>query len=165
MERAARIARASLAEARRSVQALRPVALDTATLPEAIERVVTRWSADSGVGARVTLTGGGMALPAGTEVTLLRATQEALANVARHANATSVTVTLSFLGDAVVLDVHDDGSGFDPHAPRNGSTGGFGLQAVHQRLHASGGFFGLESEPGRGTTLTVHIPIAGVEVQ
>ena len=164
VERATRIARATLAEARRSVQALRPVALDAATLPEAIERVVARWSSDSGVGARVTLTGGGMPLPAGTEVTLLRATQEALANVARHANATSVTVTLSFLCDAVVLDVHDDGRGFDPHAPRNGSAGGFGLQALQQRLRASGGFFGLESEPGRGTTLTVHVPIAGTEV-
>ena len=160
VERATRIARASLSEARRSVQALRPEALDAAPLPDAIGRVVARWSDDAGVGAGVTLTGRAVALPPATEVTLLRATQEALANVARHAGATSVSVTLSYLGDAVVLDVHDDGRGFDPLAPRNGSGGGFGLEALRQRVDDAGGYFGLESEPGGGTTVTVHIPVA-----
>lgn len=160
VRRAASIARSSLGEARRSVQALRPEALEAAPLSDAIGRVVARWSDDAGVGASVTLTGRAVALPAGTEVTLLRATQEALANVARHAAATSVSVTLSYLGDAVVLDVHDDGRGFDPRAPRNGSGGGFGLEALRQRVAAAGGYFGLESEPGGGTTVTVHIPVA-----
>ena len=160
VQRAASIARSSLGEARRSVQALRPEALEAAPLSDAIGRIVARWSDDAGVGAGVTLTGRAVALPAGTEVTLLRATQEALANIARHAAATSVSVTLSYLGDAVVLDVHDDGRGFDPLAPRNGSGGGFGLEALRQRVDAAGGYFGLESEPGGGTTVTVHIPVA-----
>ena len=159
VRRAAAIARSSLGEARRSVQALRPEALEAAPLSAAIGRVVARWSDDAGVDAGVTLTGRAVALPPATEVTLLRATQEALANVARHAAATSVSVTLSYLGDAVVLDVHDDGSGFDRLAPRNGSGGGFGLEALRQRVDAAGGYFGLESEPGGGTTVTVHIPL------
>ena len=158
VERASRIARASLGEARRSMQALRPVALETAPLPEAIERVVARWSDDAMVPAQVTISGRAPSLSPSVEVTLLRATQEALANVARHAHATAVSVTLSFLGDSVVLDVYDDGRGFDPGAPASGS-GGFGLEALRQRVDASGGFFGIESEPGRGTTVTVHIPV------
>ncbi len=160
VQRASTTARASLGEARRSVQALRPVALDAAPLPEAIERVVARWSDEAAVSARVTLTGEAAPLSPAAEVTLLRTTQEALANVARHAQATAVTVTLSFLGDVVVLDVHDDGRGFDPAAPRSGSGGGFRLEALRQRVAASGGYFGLESEPGRGTTVTVQIPLA-----
>ncbi len=160
VQRASAIARASLGEARRSVHALRPAALEAASLSEAIERVVARWSDEAAVGASVTLTGTAAPLAPSNEVTLLRATQEALANVARHARATTVTVTLSFLGDAVVLDVHDDGQGFDADGPRNGSGGGFGLEALRQRVAASGGYFGLESEPGRGTTVTVHIPLA-----
>ncbi|HEX2047282.1 MAG TPA: sensor histidine kinase [Acidimicrobiales bacterium] len=159
VERAHDIARASLGEARRSVEALRPAALEAAPLPEALERVVGRWSEDAEVAAQVTVTGEPVPLPPGAEVTLLRATQEALANVARHAKASSVTVTLSFLGDDVVLDVHDDGRGFDPAAPRERSDGGFGLEALRQRVGASGGFFGLESELGQGTTLTVHLPV------
>lgn len=159
VERASRIARASLGEARRSMQALRPGALEAAPLPEAIERVVARWSDDVMVAAQVTTTGRPISLPPATEVTLLRATQEALANVARHANAASVSVTLSFLGDAVVLDVHDDGRGFDPTVAGGGANGGFGLEALRQRVDTTGGFFGLESEPGGGTTVTVHIPV------
>ncbi|MGH9150932.1 MAG: sensor histidine kinase [Acidimicrobiales bacterium] len=161
VEQASRIARASLGEARRSVQALRPEPLDGASLTDAIERVVARWADETSVGARVMVTGPAVSLPPPTEVTLLRATQEALANVGRHANATAVTVTLSFLGDAVVLDVDDDGRGFDTAAPPNGSGGGFGLQALEQRVQAAGGIFGLESEPANGTTLTVYIPVPG----
>lgn len=112
------------------------------------------------VAAALTLTGHAVALPPATEVTLLRATQEALANVARHAATTTVSVTLSYLGYAVVLDVDDDGRGFDPLAPPNGSGGGFGLEALRQRVDAGGGYFGAESEPGGGTTVTVHVPAA-----
>ena len=121
---------------------------------------MARWSADSGVAATATVTGPPQPLPASTEVTVLRAAQEALANVARHARATEVSVTLSFLGDAVVLDVHDDGRGFDPAASPNGSGGGFGLEALRQRVDGSGGYFGLETAPGGGTTVTVHVPLA-----
>ena len=119
---------------------------------------MARWSDDSEVEGTITVTGDPVPLAPGTEVTLLRAVQEALANVARHAKASAVTVTLSFLGDEVVLDVHDDGRGFDPEAPGDQTDGGFGLEALRQRVAASGGYFGLESELGQGTTLTVHLP-------
>ena len=109
---ATRLARDSLAEARRSVQALRPQALENARFPEALAQEVARWSATSGVPAEVKTTGEATTMHPEVEVTLLRVAQEALANVAKHAAASHAWVTLSYMGDVVTLDVRDDGAGF-----------------------------------------------------
>ena len=108
------LARDSLTEARRSVHELRPQPLETARLGEALAEVAERWSALHGVPARVTTTGEARPLPPDVEVALLRTAQEALANVAKHAGASRVGLTLSFMDDDVALDVRDDGVGFDP---------------------------------------------------
>ena len=125
---AKRLARDSLAEARRSVQALRPQALENSRLPEALADEVARWSATSGVAGEVETTGDARALHPEVEVTLLRVAQEALANVAKHAGASRAGVTLSYMEDVVSLDVRDDGAGFIPPTPPdaeqlNGSSG------------------------------------------
>src|SRR5580704_19003379 len=88
IDNAKRLARDSLAEARRSVQALRPQALEDSKLPDALAEEVTRWTATSGVAGEVETTGEARALHPEVEVTLLRVGQEALANVAKHAAAT-----------------------------------------------------------------------------
>ena len=111
---AKRLARDSLAEARRSVQALRPQVLENSRLPEALADEVARWSATSGVPGEVETTGDARALHPEVEVTLLRVAQEALANVAKHAGASRAGVTLSYMEDVVSLDVRDDGAGFLP---------------------------------------------------
>lgn len=111
---ATRLARESLSEARRSVHALRPEPLEQARLAEALAGVARRWSALHGVPAHVTTAGLALALRPEAELALLRTAQEALANVARHAAATRVDLRLSFLADDVVLEVRDDGRGFDP---------------------------------------------------
>ena len=156
-------ARAALDDARRSVQALRPASLQEApSLPAAIERVAGRWSEHSGVPAQVSVTGASRPLAPEVEVTLLRAAQEGLANVARHAGATRATVTLSYDGDEVAVDVDDDGAGFDPAAlaaaGRGRDGGGFGIEALRQRARALGGSAHVESEPGRGATLVLRVP-------
>ena len=87
------------------------------------------------------------------EVALLRTAQEALANVAKHAHASRVVMTLSYMEDLVGLDVRDDGVGFA--APRNG---GFGLTAMRQRVQGLAGTFEIESEPGGGTAISASIP-------
>jgi signal transduction histidine kinase len=93
------------------------------------------------------------------EVALLRTAQEALANVRKHAGADLAVLTLSFMDDRVTLDVRDDGVGFDPAAPNNGSdNGGFGLDGMRQRAALLGGTFSIESARGAGTTLTVELP-------
>ncbi len=110
---ATRLARESLSEARRSVEALRPESLETARLSDALGDVAGRWSALHGIPVQVTTTGTARPMPPEAEFALLRTAQEALANVAKHAGATRVGVTLSYMEDDVALDVRDDGRGFD----------------------------------------------------
>jgi signal transduction histidine kinase len=164
IEGAKRLARDSLAEARRSVQALRPQALEDSRLPEALAAEVTRWSATSGVAAEVETTGEARALHPEVDVTLLRVAQEALANVARHAGASRAGVTLSYMEDVVTLDVRDDGVGFTVPANGAGDTdggqpqGGFGLIAMRQRVNRLAGQLEIESEPGAGTAVSASVP-------
>jgi signal transduction histidine kinase len=113
-EAATRLARESLSEARRSVEALRPESLETGRLSEALAEVAGRWSTLHGIAAQVTTTGTARPVPPEAEFALLRTAQEALANVAKHAHATRVGVTLSYMEHEVALDVRDDGRGFDP---------------------------------------------------
>ena len=110
---ATRLARESLSEARRSVEALRPESLELARLSEALGEVAGRWSSLHGIPVQVTTTGTARPMAPEAEFALLRTAQEALANVARHARATRVGVTLSYMEHQVALDVRDDGQGFD----------------------------------------------------
>ena len=151
------VARHSLADARGLAWALRPEALAGGGLLGAIERVAAV-AAQGGPPTDVTVTGTVRALHPDVEVTLLRATQEALANVRRHAAAGHVTVTLSYFPDEVTLDVADDGRGFDPAAPAPGPAGGLGLMGIRERAAALGGSVAVESTPGEGTTIAVSLP-------
>jgi signal transduction histidine kinase len=155
LDTAERLARESLSEARRSVHAVRPEALDNARLPEALAEVVLRWSDINGVAAEVTTTGTARPMHPDVEVTLLRTAQEALANVAKHANASRVGLTLSYMEDLVTLDVRDDGRGFERP---NGSGTGFGLTSMRQRVQGFAGRLEIESEPGVGTAISAAIP-------
>jgi signal transduction histidine kinase len=165
-EAATRLARESLSEARRSVEALRPESLETGRLSEALNDVAGRWSALHGIPAQVTTTGTARPMPPEAEFALLRTAQEALTNVAKHAQATRVGVTLSYMEHEVALDVRDDGRGFDParlcteaaqaaangHVPVahvSGVTGLVGLSVSeglrHPGAEKTGGGFGLVS--------------------
>ncbi|MGC5308474.1 sensor histidine kinase [Micromonospora zamorensis] len=160
VDNALALARESLTEARRSVRAVRPETLETARLPDALVELGGRWSALHGVRAEVATTGTPRPLHPEIEVTLLRAAQEALANVARHAAASRVGLTLSYMTDVVTLDVRDDGTGFDvtgQPAPRE-PGGGYGLTAMRQRVTRVGGELAVESEPGSGTAVSASVP-------
>ena len=168
LDNAKRLARDSLAEARRSVRAIQPEPLDNAVLPDAIAEVAERWSAVNGVATDVTTTGDARPLHPEVEVTLLRVAQEALSNVAKHAAASRVGLTLSYMEDVVTLDVRDDGTGF-PGAGADGSRptigdavgtgiGGFGLTAMRQRVSRLAGRLEIESEPGGGTAISASVP-------
>ena len=156
---ATRLARDSLTEARRSVRAMSPQPLVEAGLPEALADVVDGWSTMNGVTAELITTGTAQRLLPEIETTLLRTAQEALANVARHAAASRVALTLSYMEDLVTLDVRDDGLGFDPAAPRPApENGGFGLAAMRERVHRIAGTLEVESEPGGGTAISACVP-------
>jgi signal transduction histidine kinase len=151
-----RLARESLSEARRSVDALRPEPLETGRLSDALTDVADQWSKLHGLAVQVTTTGTVRPMAPEAEFALLRTAQEALANVAKHAQATRVGVTLSYLEHEVALDVRDDGRGFDPAG--NGSQSGFGLTIMRQRVERLSGSLRVESEPGAGTGISAGIP-------
>jgi len=162
LNRARRTARESLAEARRMVWALRPEMLERASLSEALGRVVGAWAEAGDTEADLRVTGEPRPLPPEIEVTLLRAAQEALTNVRKHARAGRVVMTLSYMEDLVTLDARDDGVGFGPDedrgAPGERASGGFGLRAMQGRAEQLGGTLLVESTPGGGTALMMELP-------
>jgi len=150
---AERTARENLAEARALVAALQPVALQSASLGDAIGRVVDRSREETGLDVTMVVEGTARPLGANEEIALLRAAQEALMNVRKHAQATTATVRLHYGDDAATLTVSDDGTGFDTSA----HTAGFGLRGLRTRLDHVGGEANVRSIPGSGTTVTVQV--------
>jgi len=152
------LARENLTAARRSVRALGPQPLAGATLPDALDEVSRLWSGRTGVEVRFTTTGTSRALHPEIEATLLRITQEALANVEKHAAATIVGLTLSYMADQVTVDVRDDGRGFEPGTARPAGDSGFGVPGMRARVARLAGTLHLESEPGGGTAVSADLP-------
>jgi signal transduction histidine kinase len=146
-------ARENLSEARAMVAALTPAALGEGSLPAVIGRQCERLSAETGVAVTMRTDDELPLLGMATDVVLLRATQEAFANVRRHAQASTVSVELSRAGGYVRLSVADNGIGRgDEHAE------GFGLRGMRSRVAQVGGTMSVTPTPGGGTTVTVEVP-------
>ena len=158
LTQAKEMARRGVSQARRVVQDLRPEVLEEWPLPEAVKRVVQGWTQQSGIQAQTIITGTHSHLHPEAETTLIRAVQEALTNVQKHAQASSAQVTLSYMGDVLILDVQDNGIGLE-NAPPPSQGGGYGLTAMRQRVSQVGGSLSVESEPGEGTTVVIQLPI------
>jgi signal transduction histidine kinase len=159
------VAREGMSEARRSVRALASPLLDGAPLPDALGGLARRWEARTGIAAACHTDADLPPLPRDTQAALLRVAQAALANVAEHAGASQVRITLSHVGEAVLLDVWDDGAGFDPARPpaEDGQDGrGFGLTGMRQRLEPLGGRLHIESTPGQGSVICARVPVSAV---
>ncbi len=142
-----RAARENLAEARALVAALTPPDLADSGLVEALGRLAERYTRDTGVPVSVSASGVGSP---GADVILLRAAQEALANIRKHASASHIRIEYTEGQIAIV----DDGCGFDPAAIREG----YGLPGLRNRASAYGGTATVESTPGAGTTVRVTVP-------
>jgi len=155
VERALQTARDNLAESRRLVWAMRPAPLTDASLAKALERLATQLAEDTGILVETVLTGTPRTMELAQETALLRVAQEALANVRKHARATEVTLTLSYMDDLVVLDIQDNGVGF---ATEREPGPGIGLHAMWERAEPLGGTLTVESSPGEGTTVVIEIP-------
>ncbi|GLZ13387.1 two-component sensor histidine kinase [Actinomadura sp. NBRC 104425] len=154
---AASTARENLAEARALVAALPPAGLESSSLEEALERLAERVGEEMGIPVEFTTSGPPRRPAAGAEVVLLRAAQEATANIRKHAWAGRVSVRLAYGGDTAVLEVRDDGAGFDPDAAAAAGRG-FGLRGMRERVMQVGGRLEVDSAPGEGTVLTVEVP-------
>jgi PAS domain S-box-containing protein len=102
------------------------------------------------------------AIPDDIALCLYRVVQEGLRNIAIHSRAKSCKIVLHLSGDAICLAVTDDGVGFDPLEIRN--TPGLGLSSMRERVQLVEGDFAIRSQPGKGTEITVCVPLAGGEV-
>jgi signal transduction histidine kinase len=101
--------------------------------------------------------------PVEVEATVLRAAQESLHNVRKHAEASAVRITLTYVESMMMLDVHDDGVGITDTG-RSELSGGFGLESMRQRAAEHGGSVSIESDPGSGTTVAIAIPLCDTEL-
>jgi signal transduction histidine kinase len=156
---AVQLARESLTEARRSVAGLAPRELADGRLPTAIGDAARRWSQRSGIEVSVETTGDPQPLIADVELALFRVCQESLTNIAKHADAARVGITLSYMDDVVTLDVRDDGVGFAPGRSQQAKvSSGYGLPGMRQRVQRVAGTLEVESAPGEGTAISANVP-------
>jgi two-component system NarL family sensor kinase len=162
--RAAASARDSVKALRRAIFDLHPMALEELGFAAATRALVQRleWR-----GARVSLD---LAAADGLSEThrtvAFRVVQEAIANVARHSEPTRVAITARRDGERIVVEVADDGRGFDPGRARPRIEGGhLGLAAMSERAALAGGELGISSIPGRGTTIRLDLPASRPEDQ
>ena len=162
--------RATLDGLRRLAADLRPRLLDDLGLAAAVRSLVGEWAARTGIPVALTAAlPPGAHVPPATAIAVYRMTQEALANVERHARATQVDVTLAVGGGALVAEVRDDGRGPPTAASRPASpddaaaTSGpiprLGLFAAEERIGLVQGRFAVESAPGGGTTVRAVVPL------
>src|SRR5882762_771570 len=155
LDRAGELARESLREARRSVQALRPQALEEKQLSEALKDLIEKMTRGTTVHAKFTLQGKRRNLLPEWETNLLRIGQEVLTNVLRHARANEFKVLLVFDSSEIRLELRDNGCGFDPQRKQEG----FGLQGMRERAEGMGGRLTIQSAAGKGTAISIVLPV------
>lgn len=153
----------SLGDVRRIIAALSPAELDAGALGAALARLLAAFGEEAGVRTELHVDDSLPQLGAAAEVALLRTAQSALANIRQHAGAQRTVMSLIDAGDAVRLDIIDDGAGFDAASwERTGAGAGssYGLRFMRARLRELGGGLDVESAPGDGTALSAYLPLA-----
>ena len=152
--------RAKLEEARRSVLDLRAAPLEGRTLAEALAALGEAHAHERHLPVNFEVIGGNRPLPVRVEVGLYRVAQEALTNVARHAQARRVEVNIQKLSDCICMKITDDGKSFNVERTLNANGGKrLGLLGMRERLEMVGGNLVVESAPGAGTTVQARIPL------
>jgi len=136
---------------------LRPSQVRQRGLAEALQELYQRWQAAQGIPVETAIVLAGRYLPSGVEDGIYRVAQESLSNVAKHAEAHAVFVSLVEGQRQITLSVTDDGHGFDSaHAV---SGGHFGLVSMQERAHALGGTLVIERDTYQGTTVRLTVPL------
>ena len=152
---------ALIEDVRRVVRALRPIYLEDLGLLPALEMLTHDLEKSAGLRATFTSDGAAARLTPEREIAAYRCAQEALSNVARHAEARTVHVSATFGASEFVLRVQDDGKGFS--APERVSdlaaAGHYGLMGMQERAELIGGRLDIRSTPGSGTTVELRVPL------
>lgn len=155
LSRASELARDSLKEARRSVQALRLQALEEKSLCEVLRDLLSKMTVGVPLQASCMVQGQPQVLPAAWEENILRIGQEVLTNTLRHAQAQHFSLQLTFAAEGIRMELRDDGRGFDPQRKHDG----FGLLGIDERVKGMGGQLTIDSGPGAGTVVIVTLPV------
>jgi two-component system sensor histidine kinase UhpB len=147
------------ANGRRLVRRLRPEVLDMLGLHGAVEEMVSHYRGSSGIAFEFHTEGDFARLNNELAISAYRIVQEALSNIIKHANASAahVSLVLPDAGDALHIEVGDDGNGFDPAV----ASEGIGIIGMRERVFAVGGTIQVRSRPGRGTTVAIVLPLHG----
>ena len=162
VQTASATARDGLDEVRHVVRDLAPADLEAddngSALPAALERLLDREA--HGLDVQLRVHGDVVPVPAPVASAIVRSARGALANVVEHAGARRAVVSLTYHPDEVLLDVRDDGRGFDRRGERPAGTRGRGLSGIRERAHELGGRAEVESVAGEGATVSVRFPLA-----
>jgi PAS domain S-box-containing protein len=147
-----RLTRGAMAEMRALLAELRPSTLTDADLGDLLRLLANAFSGRTNIPAKITIVGRGD-LPAEVQVAIYRICQEALNNIARHAGASAVGISLKQEDTAIELSIRDDGRGFDPEQP---ASGHYGLSMMRERAEGVGAQLGITSQPAHGTKVTIQ---------
>ena len=150
-------------EIRELIYDLRPVGLDQLGLVTALRQYTERFMKDTGIETSFANSGDRIFDPL-TEVTIFRVVQECLNNVQKHAKAARVEIGFQTDEAGVEVWVKDDGLGFDPSRAAAGVPAGVGLLSMNERADLVGGTLTIQSRPGSGCQISLHIPSSEVEV-
>ncbi len=150
-------ARAALADTRGAIDDLRTDEIEPARLPAIVQQEIAHFTEASGIPCRAELTALAH-VPAPLCEQILRMISEGLTNIARHAQAEQAAVRSDVSADTLMIEIQDDGQGFDP-ACNTARAGHYGLLGLHERARMVGGEFSIESAPGKGTLLRLSIPL------
>ena len=137
---------------------LRPAVLDDLGLVPALHSFMKLFTSRTGVHTRLTAFEGLEQLDTGRRTVLFRVAQEALRNVARHAHASHVEVSILKQKECICMRIHDDGKSFQLQRVLDRGIKRLGLLGMRERVEMVGGRFAVESSPGKGTTIITHIP-------
>jgi signal transduction histidine kinase len=161
LEEARKIAEKVVVDLRDFTRTLRPPILDDLGAVASIRRLFVDFLDRTKMQGQLQISGKEQRLPQENELNLFRIAQEALWNVEHHAQAENILVKISFSDKNVTLEVHDDGQGFNVPAviSLTSASSRLGLVGMQERAELSGGEMKIESQPGKGTFLTVSIPI------
>ncbi len=157
LDRLVPLSKQALLEARHYMNDLKPMLLGDGTLAKSIRNLASEFESVAGIPVDLRISGEELEVSVEASAQLLRILQEALSNVLKHAEATSVTVSVDYGSGQVAVCVTDDGQGFEVKTAGNGL--GLGLDNISTRAEELGGSAKIDSEPGHGTSVQVAVPV------
>lgn len=151
-------ARDAYTDVRESITSLRTLPSSDVSAATVIEEYLDRWKDQTGISTQLTIDGD-LRLPASIELQFVRIVQEAMANVRKHARATTVKVDVRRRAARVFGTISDDGVGFNPAMRPRSEFPRFGLTTMRERAEGIGGSLKIDSVPGKGTTVSFELPV------